>query len=68
MTRATTRDPETFAETIAAVAAELPDGHIAAWSEALSAAGAPNQQVEAALIDAWPGYAVASHARRLVTV
>jgi len=57
---------EGFAETIAGIAAALPDGHLAAWRRVLATVDAPDGQVEAALIDAQPGYLVATHARRLV--
>lgn len=57
---------ETFADTIADIAADLPAGHISAWSATLSTLDIPDADVEAALIDARPGYAVATHARRLV--
>ena len=58
---------QVFAEIVADIAADLPDGHLAAWCNVLSNADAGNEAVEAALIDARPGYAVATHARRLVT-
>ncbi|MDG4807229.1 DISARM system phospholipase D-like protein DrmC [Micromonospora sp. WMMD1120] len=58
---------QAFAEIVADIAADLPDGHLAAWCNVLSNADAGNEAVEAALIDARPGYAIATHARRLVT-
>lgn len=58
---------EVMAGTIAELAAELPAGHVAAWAGVLASVHRPDATVEAALIDARPGYAVAAHARRLVT-
>lgn len=55
-----------FARILAQVAAELPAGHLAAWVEVLDAATHPTTAVEAALIDARPGYTVAGTARRLM--
>lgn len=58
---------EALAETVASLAAELPAGHVAAWADVLCAATVPDHSVEAELIDARPGYAIAGHARRLLT-
>jgi phosphatidylserine/phosphatidylglycerophosphate/cardiolipin synthase-like enzyme len=58
---------EVFAEVIASVAGSLPDMHITSWCEVLTTADAPDQQIEAALIDVRPGYTVAANARRLVS-
>ncbi|MFY1653220.1 DISARM system phospholipase D-like protein DrmC [Solwaraspora sp. WMMB762] len=60
-------DAEVLAGTVAELAAELPAGHVAAWAGVLASVRRPDVTVEAALIDARPGYAVAAHARRLVT-
>lgn len=57
---------EAFAETVAALAEELPARHIEIWSDVLVTANAPSDEVEAALIDAGPGYAVATQTRRLM--
>ncbi|WFE22624.1 DISARM system phospholipase D-like protein DrmC [Solwaraspora sp. WMMD937] len=58
---------EAMAQTVAELAAELPAGHVAAWAGVLASVARPDATVEAALTDARPGYAVAGHARRLVT-
>lgn len=55
-----------FAAEIAGIAADLPAGHVSAWAGVLVAAERPGPNVEAALIDARPGYAVAGQARRLI--
>ena len=55
-----------FARTVAAVVADLPAGHVSAWAAVLDRADRPGRRVEAALIDARGGYALAGHARRLV--
>ncbi|MFV2010626.1 MULTISPECIES: DISARM system phospholipase D-like protein DrmC [unclassified Micromonospora] len=57
---------EAMAQTVAELAAELPAGHVAGWAGVLASVQRPDATVEAALIDARPGYAVAGHARRLV--
>jgi phosphatidylserine/phosphatidylglycerophosphate/cardiolipin synthase-like enzyme len=55
-----------FDEVLAAIVVALPDDHLDAWARVLAGARGPDSLVEAALIDARPGYAVAGHARRLV--
>ncbi|GAB2961453.1 DISARM system phospholipase D-like protein DrmC [Micromonospora polyrhachis] len=57
---------EAFANIIAGIAAELPAGHVTAWADVLAEVTAPDRSVEAALIDARPGYAIASHVRQLL--
>lgn len=52
---------------IAAVAGELAPAHLAAWCRVLRTADRPSAQVEAALLEARPGYALGGVARRLVT-
>jgi phosphatidylserine/phosphatidylglycerophosphate/cardiolipin synthase-like enzyme len=56
-----------FTLTLAGIAGDLPDGHIAAWDEVLRRAAGPDPAVEAALTDTRPGHAIAMQARRLVT-
>jgi phosphatidylserine/phosphatidylglycerophosphate/cardiolipin synthase-like enzyme len=57
---------DAFVRVIADVAADLPAGHVAAWSAVLATAYRPDAAVETALIDSRPGYAVATHAHRLM--
>ncbi|GGV44152.1 hypothetical protein GCM10010182_80840 [Actinomadura cremea] len=52
---------------IAATAAELAPGHLAAWCRVLRTTDRPSASVEAALLEARPGYALGGIARRLVT-
>ncbi|MEV5826061.1 DISARM system phospholipase D-like protein DrmC [Spirillospora sp. NPDC052242] len=52
---------------IAATAAELAPGHLAAWCRVLRTTERPSASVEAALLEARPGYALGGIARRLVS-
>lgn len=53
-------------ETIAEIATELPPAHISAWADVLTSVDEPSPALEAALIDARPGYAASRHAQQLV--
>ncbi|SEF58220.1 PLD-like domain-containing protein [Thermomonospora echinospora] len=57
---------DTLPSTIAAIAEELPSTHLAAWCRVLRTAPGPTPSVEAELLEARPGYAMAGTARRLV--
>jgi cardiolipin synthase C len=63
---------EGLAAVIASLAEQLPVGHVAAWAQVLRSVSAgtvvsQGKQVEAQLIDAKPGFALAGAAARLVT-
>ena len=51
---------------LATIARDLPAGHLATWAEVLRNAERPHALVEAALIDARPGYALGAAAAALV--
>lgn len=53
-------------DVVAAIAAGLPADHIDAWARVLDDASSPGAAVEAALIDASPGFALGAVAGRLV--
>jgi putative cardiolipin synthase len=53
-------------DVIAEVAEQLPEGHMSAWVGVLEDARSPDAAVEAALIDACPGFALGAVAGRLV--
>jgi phosphatidylserine/phosphatidylglycerophosphate/cardiolipin synthase-like enzyme len=55
-----------LADVVAAVARELTADHLAAWADVLEHSPAPSAEVEAALIDAYPGFALGAPAARLV--
>jgi cardiolipin synthase C len=57
---------DSFAVVIADLAATLLAGHIDAWASRLAVMPAPGPTTEASLIDARPGYAIATQARRLL--
>ncbi|MFD0817076.1 DISARM system phospholipase D-like protein DrmC [Micromonospora zhanjiangensis] len=56
-----------FATILAGIAGALPADHVAAWADVLLAATGPGHPVEADLIDARPGHAISTQARRLIT-
>ena len=58
---------EDLPSVIAATAGELAPGHLRTWCRVLRAADRPSRSVEAALLEARPGYALGGVARRLVT-
>ena len=57
---------ESLAEAVAGIVADLPAGHVAAWTDVLRDAARPDATTEAALINTRPGYGISSHARRLI--
>jgi putative cardiolipin synthase len=57
---------ESLAGRLAMIARELPAGHVIAWADVLRSAHGPYPDVEAALIDARPGYTLGAPAARLI--
>lgn len=53
---------------LAVIARDLPADHVTTWADVLRSARGPHPDVEAALIDARPGYALGAPAARLIEI